>query len=69
MSFMNVKTVTKEGMPYKLVLVDPYGKKHTFYKSTTEYLSYNKDYFKAVTVQEMPRQGRVDFTGGRTIFR
>ena len=36
---------TKETMPYKLTLKSPKGKKYVFYKSVTEFIDFNEQYF------------------------
>ncbi len=45
-----IKTYTNETMHYKITLIDHYGNKHTFYQSTTEYLSFRTDTFRSAEV-------------------
>lgn len=54
-----VKTYYQNQLPHKLILYDPHGRKYTFYRSTTEYLSYNDRYFTEYPPEEKRKENQM----------
>lgn len=45
-----IKEYSKPTMHYKIKLIDHYDNTHTFYKSTTEYLTFDTQFFRSAEI-------------------